>query len=213
MRVALATLHAHPANPNEMSPELFEKLKRNIQREGRYPPLIARLHPDLPGQWQLLDGEHRKYALEALGYTEAVVFPWQCDDATALRLLATFNRLTGEDVPAKRSELLALLAALMPHDELALLLPEDASGIHDALALLDFDEGRLLAELEAAAATEAAAAPRLLSFAVLPEDEDAIESALARAMDTFDGTNRRGRALALICRSYECGDTEEASHG
>ena len=59
MRVPLAALHPHPANPNVMSADLIATLARKIEQEGRYPPLIARPHPELAGDWQLLDGHNR----------------------------------------------------------------------------------------------------------------------------------------------------------
>ena len=137
-----------------------------------------------------------------LGHREAVVYPWPCDDATALVLLATLNRLEVEDVPAKRAELLAELDALMSHDELALLLPEDGAAIDQSLALLELDTDALYEELEQAAERAAAESPRLISFAVLPEDEAMVEEAVARAAEDLEGRNRRGRALALICRAH-----------
>ena len=130
------------------------------------------------------------------------MFPWHCDDQTALVLLATLNRLEGEDVPAKRAELLAELEALIPVDELAPLLPEDAAVIEETLGLFELDPETLLAELEAAAERAAAVAPRLLSFAVEPADEEIVEEAIAHAAAALEGRNRRGRALALICRAY-----------
>ena len=205
--VPLAELHPHPANANLMSDERLETLARNIEREGRYPPLIARPHPELAGEWQLLDGHQRMEVLRRLGHTEVLVFPWECDDETALVLLATLNRLEGEDVPARRAALLAELTQLIPVEELALLLPEDGAQIEETLALFELDADAMIAELTAAAERNFAASPRLISFAVLPDDEQAIEQAVATASERLDGSNRRGRALAAICRAYpERGD-------
>lgn len=205
--VPLAELHPHPANPNLMSDGRLETLARNIEREGRYPPLIARPHPERHGEWQLLDGHQRIEVLRRLGHPEALVFPWECDDETALILLATLNRLEGEDVLAKRAALLTELTQLVPVEELALLLPEDGAQIEEMLALVDLDSDALIAELTAAAERNSATSPRLISFAVLPEDERAIERAVAAASERLEGKNRRGRALAAICRAYpEHGD-------
>lgn len=202
MRVALGRLHAHPANSNRMSEERLAKLERNVEREGRYPPLIVRPHPELPGQYQLLDGHQRLEVLRRLGHEEALCFPWPCDDATALVLLATLNRLEGEDVPVRRAELLTELRGLLPLSELASLLPEDARAIDETLGLLRLDSQALLAELRAAAERRKVAAPRTVSFVVGGEDEELIERAVAAAASTLSGPNRRGRALALVCRTY-----------
>ena len=202
VRVPLFQLHPHPANPNLMDEQRLNTLARNIERDGRYPPLVARPHPERPGEWQLLDGHQRAGVLRRLGHSDAVIVPWPCDDATALMLLATLNRLEGEDIPAKRAELLAELAALMPVDELASLLPEDSAAIDETLALLDVDAEALMTELSAAADDGPADLPRTLSFAVLPEDEATIKRAVDTASDGLDGKNRRGRALAMICRAW-----------
>lgn len=202
IRVPLARLHAHPANANVMSEKRLEKLANNIARQGRYPPLVVRPHPEHEGEYEMLDGHQRREVLRRLGHQEALCFLWPCDDMTALVLLGTLNRLEGEDIPARRAELLAQLTSLLSPEELALLLPEDAAAIEDTLSLFQLDTATLLADLEAAAERQAATGPRLISFAVVAEDEVEIEAALARAGEHLTGPNRRGRALALICRAY-----------
>ena len=201
LRVPLDRMHPHPLNANVMAPERRATLRRNLEREERYPPLVARPHPDQPGHWQLLDGHQRWLVLREMGRREAQVFPWPCDDATALVLLATLNRLEGDDVPAKRAELLAALQESFALQDLAALLPEDASAITELAALRDLDVDALLADLTAAAAGGDAHSPRLLSFAVLPEDEAVIEAAVQAVAATLTGSHRRGRALAQICRA------------
>jgi ParB-like chromosome segregation protein Spo0J len=185
-----------------MSEERFTKLVTNIEKEERYPPLVVRPLPDADGEYQVLDGSHRLQALATLGHSEAVCFPWPCDDATALVLLATLNRLEGEDVPARRAELLRGLTGLIGPEEMALLLPENGAQITATLDLLQMDSEALLAELVAAAEHQAARAPRHISFAVAPEDEAVVEEAITRAATGFEGPNRRGAALAVVCRHY-----------
>jgi len=62
---------------------------------------------------------------------------WEVDDAEALTLLATLNRLQGQDDPKKRAKLLARLEAVRAVDvsELARLLPEGAEEVRGLLAL------------------------------------------------------------------------------
>lgn len=207
LQVPLACLRPHPANANLMSEERLKKLSRNIEQEERYPPLIVRSHPEGNGLYQILDGHQRFEVLRRLGHEQALCFPWECDDATALVLLATLNRLEGEDVPVKRAELLQQLTELISPADLALLLPEDAGAIEDTLALLQFDSEGLLAELTEAAERSRAVTPRSLTFAVTPEDEALIERAISLAGAQFQTSNKRGRALALIARTYlEVGD-------
>jgi ParB family chromosome partitioning protein len=98
-RIPLDRLHAHPANANRMDPDAFEKLRENIQREGDYPPVIVRPHPDTPGHFQIIDGHNRTEVERENGATYVVCYVWECDDRTALVLLATLNRLEGQDIP------------------------------------------------------------------------------------------------------------------
>ena len=200
--VPLDRLRPHPANANVMDPTLRAKLRTNLVREGTCPPVVVRPHPDKPGTFQILDGHQRVEVGRELGWEKIPCYIWPCDDATALVLLATLNRLHGEDVPALRAALLRKLEALMPLEALAALLPEDAETIRQTLRFLDLDPEALVADLTAAAARAAESGPRLWSFAVEPEDEAVIEAALAAAMAALMGTNKRGRALAGICRAW-----------
>ena len=111
--------------------------------------MIIRSDPVVEGSYQLLDGHQRLKALRN-GHHDALCYVWECDDATALRLLATLNRLQGEDSPALRAQLLRELTTVLPVEELALLLPEDAEQIEDMLALFAVDADELLAQFAAA---------------------------------------------------------------
>ncbi|NJL30774.1 MAG: ParB N-terminal domain-containing protein [Phycisphaerales bacterium] len=113
MELPMAHLHAHPRNSNRMAPELLDKLKLHLQRSDRYPPIIVRPYPQAnlangetaQGHYQLLDGHHRVRALRELGRTTARCVVWEVDDAQALELLATLNRLQGKDDPRARAAL------------------------------------------------------------------------------------------------------------
>ena len=72
IRVLLEKLHPHPANANVMSEERLEKLKRNSERQGRYPPLVVRPHPTIEGKYELLDGHQRTPVFRRLGYSDAL---------------------------------------------------------------------------------------------------------------------------------------------
>ena len=199
-RIALDRLRPHPANANVMDEERLEKLAENIRREGDYPPLVVRPHPEEEGCYQLLDGRHRADVLRRLGHSEALCYVWPCDDRTALVLLGTLNRLQGQDDPLKRAELLRELSALASPEELAELLPESAELIRQSLDLLNLDLEGLLAELERQSADNGGL--RAISFVVSAEDERVIEEAVAQVAAGLDGQNRRGRSLGDICRSY-----------
>ncbi len=200
IRVALSRLHPHPQNANRMDDAFLDKLAANIEREGNYPPLIVRPHPQLPGHYQLLDGHQRAATLPRLGFADALCYVWDCDDATALLLLATLNRLAGQDDPRLRAELLRELAAVVSPEQLVALLPEDASALRNELALLDLDLDALLDDLQREISDGDGL--RAITFAVTADDEQVIEEAVNAASAPLDGKNRRGRALAAIARAY-----------
>jgi len=201
MRIALERLHAHPANANRMDTETFEKLRENMRREGNYPPVIVRTHPDIPADFQVLDGHNRTEVERQNGAEAILCYAWDCDDATALLLLSTLNRLHGEDIPVKRAELLSELNDLVSTEEMALLLPEDERAIQDTLGLLDLDVDSLLAELERAASS-AGTGLTSVTFAVTADEEELVEEAIGKAKNGIPGRNRRGAALVAICRAY-----------
>jgi ParB-like chromosome segregation protein Spo0J len=198
-RVQLEHLIAHSANANVMEEGRLEKLAENIGREQNYPPIVVRPHPGRDGCFQILDGHQRLEALRHLGHTEATCYVWPCDDQTALVLLATLNRLEGQDDPRLRAELLRQLTQLASPEELVLLLPEDASAIATSLASLDLDLDELLAEFQQ---QSSGSDVRAITFAVSEEDERAIEDAVAAASADLEGNNRRGRALGIVARHY-----------
>jgi hypothetical protein len=122
--IALDKLDAHPDNPNQQSKVNFSKLVRNIERTGRYEPLIVRPCPDKVGCFQIINGYHRHQALTKLGYKSADCIVWDIDDEQVDILLATLNRLGGSDKLSKKLKLLKRLNKRTEAAELAKLLPQ-----------------------------------------------------------------------------------------
>ena len=130
--IALDKLVAHPDNPNRMSKAKFAKLVRNIERTGRYEPLVVRPCPRKPDCFQIINGHHRCMALRELGYKTAETLVWDVNDQDTDILLATLNRLGGSDILDKK---LALLKRLNKSAfegrtaKLAKLLPQTSNQI------------------------------------------------------------------------------------
>jgi ParB/RepB/Spo0J family partition protein len=130
--IALDKLVAHPDNPNRMGKAKFAKLIRNIERTGRYEPLVVRPCPRKPDCFQIINGHHRCRALKELGYKTAEALVWDVNDQDTDILLATLNRLAGSDVLDKK---LALLKRLNKSAfdgrtaKLAKLLPQTSNQI------------------------------------------------------------------------------------
>ncbi|MHC4285446.1 MAG: ParB/RepB/Spo0J family partition protein, partial [Planctomycetota bacterium] len=122
-------LEFHPDNPNKQSKVIFSKLVRNIERTGRYEPLVVRPCPDNKGRFQIINGHHRYHALVRLGYKTADCIIWDINDQETDILLTTLNRLGGSDQLGKKLKLLKRLNKKMSTGELTKLLPQTAKQI------------------------------------------------------------------------------------
>jgi ParB-like chromosome segregation protein Spo0J len=200
--IVLDDLVAHPLNSNVMSEDLQAKLRAHIKRTGRYPFLVVRQHPDEPGKYQVLDGHHRVAILRDLGHTEARCDVWEVNDREARLLLATLNRLQGQDQPRKRAELIHELLGEMSLDDLAGLLPETDKQIEELHALLEFPAEEIALLLEEQAEEAEKVLPRVMTFVVTPEQEELIEQAVELASDGTKGRDRKARGLANLARRF-----------
>jgi hypothetical protein len=127
--IALDKLEFHPDNPNKQSRVNFAKLVRNIERTGRYEPLIVRPCVKKAGRFQIINGHHRCQALVRLGYETADCIIWDINDEETNILLTTLNRLGGSDQLGKKLKLLKRLNKKMSTGELTKLLPQTAKQI------------------------------------------------------------------------------------
>ena len=207
--VPLDSLLPHPLNSNVMPEDLRAKLKAHIKRTGRYPFLVVRPHPDEPGKYQVLDGHHRVAVLRDLGHAEARCDVWEVNDREAKLLLATLNRLQGQDQPLKRAQLVHELLAEMNVGDLGGLLPETDKQLDELHALLEFPAEEIAALLEEQAQEAEKVLPRVLSFVVTPEQEQVIEQAVELASDGTPGRDRKAKGLTNLAKRF----LEERSDG
>jgi ParB-like chromosome segregation protein Spo0J len=185
-----------------MPEDLRAKLAAHIKQSGRYPMVIVRPHPDEAGQFQILDGHHRVEVLRDLGQTDIRCDVWAVDDREAKILLATLNRLQGQDSPIRRAQLLHELLGEMSLGDLAGLLPETDKQIEELHALLEFPAEEIAALLAADAAEQEKVLPRVISFVVTPEQEELIETAIEKASDGTPGRDRKAKGLTNLARTF-----------
>ncbi len=189
--IALDKLAAHPDNPNQQSRVNFAKLVRNIERTGRYEPLIVRPCPDKADRFQIINGYHRCHALTKLGYKTADCIVWDIDDKQTYILLATLNRLGGSDKLAKKLKLLKRLNEKSAAGELAKLLPQTAKQIE---RLTNLKMPRKPAKMP----TKLFANPMV--FFLTDEQQEIIERALSLTKDSRDEKTKIVKnAAALTC--------------
>ena len=133
--IRIERLLPHPANANRMSKATFGKLCRHIEKSGRYEPPVVRPHPQRKDCFEILNGCHRIKALAQLGAENVQCVVWDVDDAQALVLLATLNRLCGSDEPNLKAELFKGLAERFDTKALSKLLTESRRGIERLCAM------------------------------------------------------------------------------
>jgi len=194
---ALDRLRPHPQNSNVMPEALLKKLADHLETTDRYPPIIVRVHPpefsesledlgpeasrqkggtaagDEPS-YQIIDGHHRVEALRRIGRATARCVVWDVDDAEALLLLATLNRLQGQDDPRKRAALVGRLQEHLDIKALAARLPEDGDRLRK---LMRMNEGMPTPRAPQAMGEM----PVAVHFFVLPAERRAIERRLREA--------------------------------
>ena len=129
--ISTGLLLEHPENSNFMNTETAQKLRRHIERTGRYEPLTVRPHPSEEGKFQVINGHNRLRVLRALNYQIAHCIIWNLDDDQTRLYLATLNRLSGSDVPERRAVLLENLLTTFDIDELSSLLPDSEKQIEE----------------------------------------------------------------------------------
>ena len=156
----------------------------------------------MPGKYQVLDGHHRVAILREIGHTEARCDVWEVDDREAKLLLATLNRLQGQDVPIRRAELIHELLGEMSAVDLAGLLPETDKQLEELHALLEFPADEVAAFLEEEAEQAEKVLPRVMSFVVTPDQEKVIEQAVELASDGTPGRDRNARGLTNLARHF-----------
>ena len=200
--VPIDDLVSHPLNSNVMPEDLREKLKAHIKRTGRYPFIVVRPHPEEPGKFQVLDGHHRVAILRELGHTEVRCDVWDVDDREAKLLLATLNRLQGQDLPIRRAQLIHELLGDMNLGDLAGLLPETDKQLEELHALLEFPAEEIAALLDAEAEEAEKVLPRVITFVVTPEQETVIEQAVELASDGTAGRDRKARGLVNLAKHF-----------
>jgi len=200
-------LVAHPLNANVMPAELLKKLKGHIGRSGRYPALVVRSlgnskdFEDQADKLQILDGHHRLVVLKELGYRKVRVDNWgDLSDGQAQLLVATLNRLEGQDDPDRRAELLSELQQSLDISvaELAEILPESQEELEKFLELNDPPE-----ELPEPDAEQLALPWTIFATA---EQIAVIEDAIALGEESNppgeQGDTTQGRALCFVAKRF-----------
>lgn len=153
VHLPIGAVHPNPWNPNKQTERQFAAEVESILDNGFVMPIVVRENPDLPGEWQIIDGEHRHKALSQIiankddgafnipqlvesGTIPAVVL--SPDDPRAKRLTIILNETRGS---ADTAEMAALLAELQEElgGDLIIGLPFTEDALNDLVAMGDYD--------------------------------------------------------------------------
>jgi ParB-like chromosome segregation protein Spo0J len=192
--ILIDRLVPHPENSNRMSADMLTKLRRHIERTGRYEPLTVRPHPSLEGKYEVLNGHNRLRVLRAIGRESARCSVWDVDDAQARLYLATLNRLAGSDVPERRATLLESLLGTFDVAELSTLLPDDRGQIEELERLSRLEPEDLVST--SASEKQESQVPVILDFVL--EEAQAKEVNLALDMIRASAEERISASQALV---------------
>ena len=126
-------------NPNKMSEETFEALKKAIQKYGYIVPIIV--DKDL----KIADGEHRYLAYKELDMKEIPAYILDISDPDRRILRQVMNKLKGEHNYMADLEEFKKLNALNKLSDLKIVLPEFDMDILEQLTEIpnekEYDEG------------------------------------------------------------------------
>jgi len=202
------TIHAdkifpHPENCNRMSGPFLKKLEENIRKTGNYETITVRPLPGSNDEYQILNGHQRMDILRKLGDQEVKCDVWAVSDAEARLLIATLNRLTGNDVPELRFSLLKNLIDDFDISELETLIPENTKQIEELLKMQDENIEKVKREiLESSSSAKLEIADlRILDFFLNSDQYGLIIKALDDLM-IKRGLKDRNEALSGLATFY-----------
>ena len=106
IEVSVDLIEENPWNPNKMSDDMFHKLLAEIQNTGFDEPIIVVPHPDKPGKYRVVNGEHRWKAVQVLEWkTVPVVVKTGLSEADQKTMSVRRNLLHGDLDRTKFTEL------------------------------------------------------------------------------------------------------------
>jgi ParB-like chromosome segregation protein Spo0J len=178
-------------------------LEENIRQGGNYETITVRPHPNREGDFQILNGHHRVEILRKMGVEEVKCDVWEVGDKQARLLVATLNRLRGDDVPELRFGLLRGLLDDYDPSELEALIPENDKQIMELLELNEKNMAELLADIEETTSQFKFDIPdiRIMDFFLNSEQYHLVTRALDHLMASAN-LKDRNEAVCEMARNY-----------
>ena len=208
VEVPLDLLREAPWNPNEADDGTLRRLGTSLERFGVVVPLVVRSVGDA---YEVLSGNQRLRVLREQGAATAPCVEVQADDAWARLLAQALNRIHGEDDLNRKAALVQHILAAMSAEEAAAILPDSPEALRGLASIRDAAPASLAAQVQGWAAVERAKAEsglHVTSFSLSAGQKDEVERAVGLMLPrlgTTEDPNRRGIALAEVCREWAAG--------
>lgn len=116
-----------------------EAIRESLRTYGAIDPITVRSDPDNPGEWLIIDGEHRHEILVEEGHEEADVIPLDIDENGARKLTIILNETRGQADTVPLARLLAELQQSTTLEELMIGLPYDRGQLDELLKIGQID--------------------------------------------------------------------------
>jgi len=146
MELPIDQIRANPYQPRRaVAPEALEELKASIKQAGLLQPVVVRPAPEGGNGYQLIAGERRLRACQALGWERIPAVTRDADDRTLLTL-ALIENLQRDDlspVDEARGYQRLLAEFSLTQQDVAAAVGRDRSTVANALRLLKLPEAVL----------------------------------------------------------------------
>lgn len=183
-------------NPNKMSEDKMEQLKKTLKTTGYLQFIIARPHPEQEGKYLIIDGEHRWKALSELeefkNDPQNVILVDSDDDVARIQTI-NFNNLRGEMDNVKIANIINDYLSRHSVEELSAIIGYNEAEIENFQQLVDFDfdkfdslPGNLSQEDAPPAEILEPVNGKAVAFNMTPEDINTFEKAKIRLPENYD---------------------------
>jgi ParB-like nuclease domain len=137
VKIPIAKIHPNPWNPNKTTDRQQQAIAESLNEYSQVLEIIVRPHPEIEGEYQIIDGEHRYKELGEEGYVYANVLHG-LDDPNGKKLTVILNETRGQADKIELSQLLADIKIDF-EDDLSLGLPYSESELDEIIKLADID--------------------------------------------------------------------------
>jgi len=209
-------LHPNPWNPYANKPDrLQQAIGESIGEFSQIQDVVCRPHPEIEGEYQILDGEGRHRTFKPDEDIYAIVLHGLTDDqAKKVTIVMDETRAVADKI--QLSALLAELSENQSVEDLMVGLPYQESELSDLInsSAMDWDDDRNAEEIAEVSWDDAAGKIpegdrepfQHMTFTLHDDQADVVKDALKQAINSGEffevNQNSNGNALHRICVEY-----------